>query len=487
MPFNNVAMSVASLWVLGAWLIDMATRHVDKQPVVRAHKYTFLLIASLFLLHILGLLWTQDFKYAMRDLNAKLPLILFPVVIYTMTPIKKQWWHFVRWSFLSATFIAAGWLLLEYFLFQDPSASSREMSGFISHVRFGLMLAFAFAMTVHGLRSKDLSPYLAILLNLVYLVYLVVAQNLTGLLLVCLILVFTLFSLKSASNKWYTHFKYAGGVFFIAFAMMGGYAVNRHYGFTKEPLTCEGTTAFENHEYYEGGRKVYAIIDQSSLAKAWNERSELDYFEATKTGENLASTLLRYMSSKDLCKNADGMALMSEEDVRAVENGQTSVHRTDAVGRRLEQLFFEIDTYRSEGDPNGKPFIQRVEYWRAAWGIIKKHPLIGVGTGDVKQAFELEYIENQTKLLPQYRLRAHNQYLTFYVAFGIGGVILLLVCLMQCWIHRKWISGYLATVFLMILVFSFFTEDTLETQAGVTFASFWISWMFLRPKVPSTT
>lgn len=480
-------MSVASLWVLGAWIIDMSTRHVTKEPVVRAHKYTLFLITSLFLVHVLGLLWTADFEYSMRDLNAKLPLILFPVVIYTMTPMNRKWWHFVRWSFLSATFIAAGCLLLEYFLFQDSSVSSREMSGFISHVRFGLMLAFAFAMTVHGLRSKGLSPYLAVLLNVVYLAYLVVAQNLTGLLLVCGVLAYTLFSLKSASNKWYRPFKYAGGVFFVAFAMWSGYAVNRHYGFTKATLECEGTTAFENHEYYEGGRKVYANLDEFDLAKAWNERSDLDYFQVTKTGENLASTLLRYMSSRDLCKNATGLAAMTDDEIRAVENGQTSIHRTDAVGRRFEQLFFEIDTYRSKGDPNGKPFIQRMEYWRAAWGIIKRYPLFGVGTGDVKQAFEAEYIKNGTKLLPQYRLRAHNQYLTFFVAFGFGGLILLIVCLTQCWIHRKWISGYLATVFLMILVFSFFTEDTLETQAGVTFASFWISWMFLRPKVPSTT
>ena len=480
-------MSVASLWVLGTWIMDMLTAHTEKQPVVRAHKHTFFLIASLFLLHIFGLLWTSDFKYAMRDLNTKLPLILFPVVIYTMTPLKKEWWRYVRWSFLFATFLAAGWLLLEYFLFQDPSTSSREMSGFISHVRFGLMLAFALAMTIQGLRSKDLSPYLILLLNAVYLSYLVFAQNLTGLLLVCFVLVHTMFSLKSSSNLWNKPIKFAGGLFFVAIAIWIGFAINRHYGFTNSPLLCEGTITFENHEYYEGGRKVYADINESSLAEAWNQRSDLDYYQVTYSGENLASTLLRYMSSKGLCKNAQGMASMTNEDVKSVENGQTSMRRADAVGRRLEQLFFEIDTYRSNGDQNGKPFIQRLEYWRAAWGIIKKHPLVGVGTGDVKQAFQEEYVRNDTKLLPQFRLRAHNQYLTFFVAFGIGGFFLLMGCLLQCYIHRKWISTQLATVFLIILAFSFLTEDTLETQAGVTFASFWISWMFLRPKVPSTT
>ncbi|NQX92761.1 MAG: hypothetical protein HRT74_11680, partial [Flavobacteriales bacterium] len=94
MPFSNVAMSVSSLWVLGTWILDMIFLREKRtsQPI------NFWLFSSWFLIHILGLVHTSDWGYAMHDLNAKLPLILFPVVLFTMSPFRKDW---LKWVSLS--------------------------------------------------------------------------------------------------------------------------------------------------------------------------------------------------------------------------------------------------------------------------------------------------------------------------------------------------------------------------------------------------
>jgi len=95
---------------------------------------------------------------------------------------------------------------------------------------------------------------------------------------------------------------------------------------------------------------------------------------------------------------------------------------------------------------------------------------LGTGTGDVKAAFEAIYVENEVNLEPQYRLRAHNQYLTFWVSFGVIGFIAFLTLLVAPFAQGQ--MTYLYMAFMIIAFLSCLTEDTLETQAGVTFFAF---------------
>jgi O-antigen ligase len=113
----------------------------------------------------------------------------------------------------------------------------------------------------------------------------------------------------------------------------------------------------------------------------------------------------------------------------------------------------------------------RWEFWKAGINILKKHWLLGVGTGDVAHAFSKSYDEIKSELNPEYRLRAHNQYLTFAVALGMLGFIPILYFFFL-WIKirpKAQNRNYLAWVFLIISFLSMINEDTLETQAGVSF------------------
>ena len=45
------------------------------------HNKVAVIVASMYLMHILGLLYTSDFQYAFKDLRIKLPLLLFPILL----------------------------------------------------------------------------------------------------------------------------------------------------------------------------------------------------------------------------------------------------------------------------------------------------------------------------------------------------------------------------------------------------------------------
>ena len=119
--------------------------------------------------------------------------------------------------------------------------------------------------------------------------------------------------------------------------------------------------------------------------------------------------------------------------------------------------------------------MQRYEYWKTSLSIIKKHWLIGVGSGDLKNVFNEQYKESHSKLLPIWWQRSHNQFLRITAAFGIIGFIWFMISLIYPPVKSGKYKHYLYQVFFMIAIFSMLSEDTLETQAGVTFFAFFNS------------
>jgi len=104
--------------------------------------------------------------------------------------------------------------------------------------------------------------------------------------------------------------------------------------------------------------------------------------------------------------------------------------------------------------------------------LARQNLLLGVGTGDVKQSFKDAYVDYPIYIAPKYRHRAHNQYITFLVTFGILGLLYFTSFL--GFLSYKWRGNNLYLFFVIVSIISFLTEDTLETQAGVTFFAFFL-------------
>ncbi len=497
MPWSNVIMSVGSIWVLCVWLIELLSKNYRRKcgeiiaPPVR-NKWVFAVLFSIVLIHLLGLLHTSDFHYALNDLRKKLPLLLFPVVLYTMTPLPFAMWNWLKRLFTSALFLAVIVCFLKNWgYWNNPEFDVRSLSVFTSHIRFSLMLNLGMLILFDELRKKRFPLLLGVIYIAAYLIFMWEVQSITGLGLVFVLSLYIVWDLFQRKGR--PRMKMAFTLSISLALLMAGLfiadAYRAHYSSSHPPFSLNKTrdgNDFEcelNKRYRESGNLVYCHFNRYEMSVAWEERSEIPFTGQAQNGGLISATLMRYMTAIHAIKDREGVAGLSNEDIKAVEQGITNpkMLEANAIRRRLDELFFEMDALNSGDDPSGKSFIQRLEYWKTALHIIQKHPWIGVGTGDVSKAFKAQYIEDNSPLEEKFRLRSHQQFLSFWVAFGVLGPLILLLVLVVCWKKVPSENRFVALGFLLIAYLSFLTEDTLETQAGVTFFSFFISLFFLWP------
>jgi hypothetical protein len=75
---------------------------------------------------------------------------------------------------------------------------------------------------------------------------------------------------------------------------------------------------------------------------------------------------------------------------------------------------------------------------------------------------------------------AHNQFLNAAVATGIIGLIWFIAALLYPAVRMKRFTNYFFLTFFTIAVVSFLGDDTLKSQAGVTFIAFFYSLFVFR-------
>ena len=204
---------------------------------------------------------------------------------------------------------------------------------------------------------------------------------------------------------------------------------------------------------------------------AWANRSTIPLTGVDHRGQELRATLYRYLTSKGKHKNYRTVSALTDDEVRLIEGGQSSVIVTSGFRKKIREIVFEYVCAEIGLNPNGHSVYPRMIYWNTGLSIFKDNVIFGVGTGDVPDAYKAKYIEVDSPLLEENRLRAHNQLITLFVAFGlVGGVLCLLSILLPIRIIE--LNKTLLALFGIVAVVSFFSDDTFETQAGVTFFAF---------------
>ncbi|MCX7729036.1 MAG: O-antigen ligase family protein, partial [Bacteroidia bacterium] len=223
--------------------------------------------------------------------------------------------------------------------------------------------------------------------------------------------------------------------------------------------------------YTENGHLVFIHINDTELKKEWEKRSTIPFEGRDKKNNELKYTLYRYLASKGLPKDSAGLTRLYQKDIWNIENGVPNYLYAQAgfLEKRLYELMQEYQYFKINQNPNGKTLVLRYMYWKIGLHIWWENFWIGVGTGDVAIAFDKEY-EKYPTIEKQFRLRAHNQFITFALTFGIAGIIVLLINLIYPLIHLRQSRHYfLYLLFCVLVILSFLIDDTLETQPGVTF------------------
>lgn len=484
MLFGTVPTSIPQIIIAANWFIEKD--YSIKWARLKSNKLFWVLI-SIFLLHLLGMLYTSNIARGLDDLRNKAPLFILPVLFFSTKPLsQKEFKLLFSFFFLSVVVSSICCFLIYSGYTQKVITDARQASVFMSHIRFSLFIAFAIIGMAYQLYYEkpffNKTAYIICILWLLFFMYKL--ELATGFLI--LLIVSTGIIIKIIVQKFNTWGSlvimacFLGASLFFIFEIKNSITL-----FDKSSESPTNKTIFKtaNHRIYlqdtlyqlaENGNLIAINICDYELNKEWNLKSKLAYSGTDTKGNNLRQTVIRYLASKGLTKDSVGINSLTAEDISNIEHGFTNYKYVSHNGliSRWRELIWEYTKFKRGENPSGHTLTMRLEFWKIAVYIIKENPIFGVGTGDIQDSFNKAYLDTNSKLDKIWWLRCHNQYLAITVAFGILGLFVFLFYLFYPAFVLKKKLHPLYWSFFFIALLSFLTEDTLETQSGVTFFIF---------------
>ena len=495
LPTLKVLMSSGQLLLLANWLIDGRIKNKVNSFI---HNKIALVVSSLFILHLIGLIYTTDFSYAYIYLRLKIPILILTIVISTSEPLSIKRFYNLLFIFIAAV-VTSTLVSMCYYVTTD-FVDIRNISIFISHIRLSLMVCLSIFILLYFIFSKNeynnIIRLFFILIIIWFIYFLFILESVTGLSILIvvsfLLLAYKIFSIKNILLKAsflilliavpLSIFIYIRGIYKVF------YFVNEHEKHAKlEKLSPLGNTYLNDtlNKETENGFYVWRNICEEDMKAAWNKRSHVDYNGKDRKKQLIRGTLMRYLTSKGYKKDADGVMKLSPDEIHLVEKGVADVRYTDdyLMRARIYETIWEYRHYQMSADPSASSAFQRIEFWKASLGIIKDNLLFGVGTGDMNIAFDRQYKKMKSSLEMKWRLRSHDQFLSIAVGFGLFGLSWFLFSLLFPFYYISVRKDYFYLIFFAIFFLSMITEDTIESQAGLTFFVFFNSlFLFVRKK-----
>jgi len=484
MLFGTVPTSIPQIILAANWLLEKDFSWKWQQ--LKSNKI-FWTLTSLFILHIIGMSYTDNIGKGLDDLRNKTPLLVLPLILFSTKPLSNKELKLLFGFFFLSVFVSSVCCYAVYAGYtKKVIVDVRSASVFMSHIRFSLFIAFAIIGLIYW--SLKEQPFILKILSLITMAWLLffmykleMATGFLSLIIVgvLLLIIYSLKKLPKTVSSFVLIFVLLSSVFVIK------QASESFDMFDKEPnnssnilleKTKNGRPYLQDTVFgiAENGTLITININDEELQKEWDRRSDITFNANDKKGNNIRYTLLRYLASKGLTKDSIGVTALSQEDISTIENGNTNYKYNFNSGliSRWRELVWEYTKYQRGENPSGHTLTMRLEFWKTGSYIVHQHPLIGVGTGDIQDAFNDMYNYTNSKLDLVWRLRCHNQYLAITVAFGFMGLLVFLFYLFYpAFVLRKQLQ-YLYWPFFLIALLSFITEDTLETQSGVTFFIF---------------
>lgn len=488
MMMGTVPTSVPQIILMGNWLLEGQFRR--KWSGLKNNKL-FWIMASVFLIHVLGLFYTADLQAGWNDVRTKLPMIFLPMLFFTTEPLTLKEMRALLHFFLLGTLTNTLWCIT-YTHLLHKNEEVRNASRFMSHIRLGLYLNIAIAVSVSFFRKSATREKLLYALLILYFIFCLYVLGLASGMVNFVMLVFIFLCVVIYRQKNLLRLSFA--VLLLAFVSGVAWYVSRVADEQLKPVKGgpnelkEFTSWGSRYTHFAmGGQKengVYVLmnIQVDEIRRAWNARVPQDTFSYVPQ-HNLQryEVLVRYLASKGLNKDSLGMQALTDEDLKNIQHNIVNykIPGWSFLHRRLYEAVCEYDEFMNGRHVNGHSVSMRLYFWKAALHVARQQVWTGVGTGDVQAAMNAAYVETQSPLNEDWYKRPHNQFLTVLVALGITGLLVFLLSVFYpAWHLRKDLPNLYWT-FLLVAIVSFIVEDTLETQAGQTFYAFfnslWIS------------
>ena len=480
LPWSKVMMSISVMFVVLNLILEGKYRHYWEQ--FKSNRI-FWLVVVIYALNLVGLLWSSNVDEALHTIKQQLPFIAIPTVLVAKPIGSKKYLDVIFMTFLVAMLITSLYNFLSYqHLIGDHFYNNiRGMSLTSSHIRYGLLVSMAGAITIvcSEENRKRVIPCMIMLGWFAF--YTFYSQVISGVISFgAVVAVYAIYHLWIRQKK----LAIISGLALLAIGILPIFwlfkplTVNPSDYDSLPKMTAQGNPYEHNFDFIDSETKepVLIYLCEKELEEEWNKRSGIPYSGTTLEGNSMSHTLIRYLASKKLPRDAEGVKVLTQKDIENIEMGRPSIHYNGLMPR-MHALRFQLNYAEN---PNGHSLLQRFEYWKAGLSLASSNWLFGVGSGDVQDAFNRYYDVSNSPLTEENRRRAHNQFLTYWISFGIIGLLLFL-CLLFLFIRFNYQQkSILGLLFIVIAIASFFMEDTLETQTGVTFFALFLG-LFLVP------
>ena len=484
MPLSLFITNAATIMIVVNWFVECGFR--DKWGRIKANKEA-LVFCAIYVAHLLWLINTSNFDYALADLRVKVPLLALPIVLGSSAPLPMKRLNVVLLAFVSGVTVAS--CIGAFAKFLGLGSDFRALSLFVSNIRLSLMICLSVFILLYFMVKKIFfsgkTVWIATVMVLWLLAFMSMIQSITGYVSFFLVLFVLLAAVAHYAKR--KLFKVASIVMLVVVPLVvfGFVAFVVHDFYTptgdnvQKELTANGIAydVVESDGTIENGNYVWMNVSKRELMEAWPKYSRMPLDSLDKKGQFLYPTLVRYMTSLGLTKDAEGLSKLSRQDIENVENGETNYRfvRNGGLMNRMYVIIWEFDVYRKIGDCNGHSVTQRIEFLKYGCRLVARNFWYGTGVGDVDDEYQAIYEDYSSDLNPENRFRAHNQFLTFFVAFGLFGF---LIC-MFAWFYPA-VSGfkernYYFCIFFLIATVSMFSDDTLETSTGAVFVAYFYS------------
>ncbi len=478
LPLSRFLLTVGELLLVVNWLAEGNLRvRCSRLRSDRAALFLMLI----YVLNIIALLWSHDRHYGlMNDLLHKLPTLFLPLVVATTPPpdrreVRQLIILFIG-SVLAATLAGLSLRIANANLFY------REASPFIPGIYLGMMLIIAASLLLGGVvhpAARGWRRWSAIILSawfIFFIFYLRALSAIASLAVVVLLLVIRL-AVRSRSITLKIALPTVTAAILLTLALMVTGLWSEVNTVNEVRFGSLPQQTLRGNEYYhdtlsiltENGNYVYLCIAEGELREAWNERSSLDYDGEDLMGQELKGILIRYLASKGLKKEREGVAMLDDDDIRAIERGIANwrnVRRPGIVVRLHEELTGLSYWHRSSGrETSWGSLSKRLDLWRAAVHAFKRYPLTGWGTGGVMRAMEYGK-EGTGSSLSDLKMNPHSQYLYLLLSQGVAGMIITIL-LYVAFVRRKELHrSLLFTLFIVTFLVNFVGNNSFESQPG---------------------
>ena len=486
LPLSEGLVSVVAGIMLLMALIEDSWQNKKKRLLLNRY---LLFIPAIFMIYLISSALTYKNGEPFYDLRKTLFYLVIPLAFIFGKSFTKFQQRVLFFSFATAVIISTCVGIINWISHNDTVGFSVHNISLVSHIRFSFQLIFIFWFLILFFQyNRNQFPswqnILMITVAIYILSFLFFQQSLTGIIAFASSVIFYLgyqvFQIKSGKRYLLLILlvvAIVSPVIYIASVIHKFYSFEKVNENTIEKTTSRGNVYIHdfNNPMVENGNYVYLYLCPKEMREEWNKLSDIKYDSITVTGYPVSASLIRYLTSKGLRKDADGVHSLTENDRKNIEKGMSNVIFTKkkySLYPRIYQTIWEYYVYSVTGNPNNQSFSQRIEFAKAAIYIIKNNFWFGVGTGHWRQEFKNAFNKNNSQLSEDLYASSHNQYLNYMVKFGITGFILILFFLIYPVIKTK---SYQDLLFIILLVFMFlanFADSNLESHMGSSFFLF---------------